>query len=74
MYCIGLSENICFTYNYGRYQDGEGCTVLVFQKAFAALVNMEAFKVETDVCSSLSENICFSCKLGSCQDGDGCMY
>jgi len=44
MYCNGLSENISFTYNYGRYQDGDGCTVLVFQKAFATLVNMDGFQ------------------------------
>ena len=73
MYCNGLSENICFTYNYGRYQDGDGCTVLVFQKAFAALVNMEAFKMDTDICSSLSESICYSCKYRSFQDGYGYM-
>ena len=73
MYCNGLSENICFTYNYGRYQDGDGCTVLVFQKAFAPLINMEAFKMDTDICSSLSESICYSCKYGSFQDGYGYM-
>ena len=48
MYCIGLSENICITYNYGSYQDGDGCTVLDFQKNFAFLLNMDAVRLETD--------------------------
>jgi len=48
--------------------------VVVFQKTFASLVNMEAVRMEMDVFTSLSENICFSCKYGSYQDGSGFMY
>jgi len=34
IYSIGVSESIFPTCNYGRCQDGDGCTVLVFQKTF----------------------------------------
>lgn len=34
--------------------------VVVFQKTFASLVNMEALRMEVDVCISFSKNIGFS--------------
>jgi len=49
MYSIDVSESICLTCNYGRCQDGDGCTVLVFQKTFASLVNMDAVRMKTDI-------------------------
>lgn len=37
--------------------------VLVFQKAFASLVNMEAVRTKTDICISFSESIGFSVNM-----------